>query len=77
MSNLKCSTSPLIYVAFQSMVAHDYCGPVGSSYTMTTLSFPPNQLMTGASVIEHLRLPRYSGYSDFVWTTMNPYDLTA
>ena len=51
MSKLTYSTSPSIYVAFESLYAYDdNCGPVGSTYTMATLSFAPTQLKTGAAM---------------------------
>lgn len=67
--NLACSTSPSIYVAFQSLLASNYCGPVGSSYVMTTLAFEPNQLMTGAQLTV---ISGGSLRSDYIWSTMEP-----
>lgn len=45
---LTFSTSPSIYVAFQSLHATDLCGQVGKKYNSTTLAFHPGELSTAA-----------------------------
>jgi hypothetical protein len=43
------STSPSIYVAFQSLYAADFCGDVGTRVPVTTLAFDPSELSTTAA----------------------------
>lgn len=40
------SVSPSIYVAFESLRAKDLCGPVGPTFSATTLAFDPTALST-------------------------------
>ena len=45
------SVSPSIYVVFQSLVATDLCGVVGSTYYNKTLSFAPSELSTSRGLV--------------------------
>jgi hypothetical protein len=49
------STSPSIYITFQSVYATNYCGSVGEDIDATTLAFSPDALSTARA---------YSWYTD-------------
>jgi len=40
------STSPSVYIAFQTLEATNYCGEVGKVYRGTTIAFSPNDIST-------------------------------
>jgi len=40
------STSPSVYIAFQTLEATNYCGQVGSVHRSTTIAFSPNDIST-------------------------------
>lgn len=46
------STSPSVYVAFQSLNATDLCGLVGTTIARTTLAFAPDALSTYNNIQE-------------------------